>query len=659
MRLASIVTAALLGAACTVEPQDSDTVETCDGSQLVCQGEQRVWVNCEGDTLYPEDRCMGTTTCIDEDDDGEPIEAVCFEQCGVEQDHTICDPDEPGEIYWVDGCGEVTGIAETCDQWSTCDDTGGTPACTCEPEEILSCETLSGGGAGLYDETAIVNAGACDADDVVEECGFGTKCYQETGFFDDEPVCARSLTSAAALSPYYDNGCSFADWVRVPTNLDIDCRCRTTGDGGSGGGYVDPISQANPGNAIINCRPLGELVGQQWPLEWGSGPSFKPYHTASGTGGDFFGGAFDPVSRELYNVVRWGNSAYVRTGAVVAFQVDTGARRVVSGLYPSNAGIVEYGSGYDTPRPLGNAGDPQPLTGASSIKLGADGMLYVVGGGLGETSNKQRFIVRVHPQTGERTLVWMAQHAGSAGQNSTGDLTDTYGQCTRPGNETIPGVPDSVAFTPNAFTLDDDGNFYMTYHGVREGDGLVRISADGSTCEVLSQFGGDEGDVGGGFTPQNGALEGLMLHDGKAWTVSLWGDLITIDPATGDRTVVGASPSSGYTGVGYQNLFWDDTRDVVWAVGNHSAYTGSVIDPTNGQRESIFGDSDDYATPILQSDYGYTRSVTSSMLGNGNGVFHGAVVLDPLDNDIVWFTIQGGGLGKLELSTFNTYVHSM
>ncbi len=148
-----------------------------------------------------------------------------------------------------------------------------------------------------------------------------------------------------------------------------------------------------------------------------------------------------------------------------------------------------------------------------------------------------------------------------------------------------------------------------------------------------------------------------MLPDDKVWGVSPWGDLLTFDIATGNRVSV-SPPNGTYQGIGYQNIFWDDTRDIVWATGDHAAYVGSVIGPVTGQRESVFGDSDEFPNPLLQSDYGFTRSVTSSMLGNGNGIFHGSLVLDPEDNDIVWFIINGGGLGKMELSTFNTYVHS-
>ncbi|MCB9670806.1 MAG: hypothetical protein H6734_15100 [Alphaproteobacteria bacterium] len=658
-----------LDATCTDTDENGDPITpyclpdpVCD-DVTTCEGNRPVVRTCDGILVEYLPDCATNEVCRDEDDAGNAIPGECYAPCGDPQDHLVCDPNDLADVHYADACDNITGIAEDCHENATCDDVGGAPVCVCTTEVTPTCSFDSAGGDGLYDLTSIVDTSSCEADATIETCDFGTKCYQETGFFGDQPVCARSVTTEAAASPYYDNSCSFADWVRHPTDLDIDCRCRVTGDGGSGGGYVDPTTQANPGNAIINCRPLGELVGQAWPLAYGSGPSFMAYHTNAGTGGDFFGGDFDPVTRELFTVVRWGNASYSRTGSVLAFQVDSGARRVISGLYPdSNLGIVTYGSGYDTPRALGQAGADQPLTGASALKMGPDGMLYVWGGGLGETPNKQRFIVRVDPTTGVRTKVWQSQHDGSAGQGDTGDLTATYGQCVRHGDT---GTPNSVAFTPNAFAIDDAGNFYSTFHGVREGDGLVRISADGTTCEFLSRFGagGSTGtppaDIGGGFTPQTGALEGLMLKDGKAWTVTLSGALITMDLTTGDRVAVGPVPSGGYTGIGYQNIFWDDTRNVVWAVGNHAPYTGSVIDPLTGQRESVFGDSTDYPNPILQSDYGVARSVTNSMLGNGNGVFHGSFTLDPLDDDIVWFIIQGGGLAKMELSTFNNYVHSM
>ena len=111
------------------------------------------------------------------------------------------------------------------------------------------------------------------------------------------------------------------------------------------------------------------------------------------------------------------------------------------------------------------------------------------------------------------------------------------------------------------------------------------------------------------------------------------------------------------------NLFWDDTRDVLWAVGTEAPYVGAIVDPATGRRESVFGDtglSDFGDEAILRSVYGVVRSVTSpsSVLTNGNTLGYGGFILDPADPDIVFGVLKSGGLMKMELGTFNSYVHS-
>jgi hypothetical protein len=86
------------------------------------------------------------------------------------------------------------------------------------------------------------------------------------------------------------------------------------------------------------------------------------------------------------------------------------------------------------------------------------------------------------------------------------------------------------------------------------------------------------------------------------------------------------------------------TREVVWGVGDHARSIGSVIDPTNGQRESSYRDTAEHANPILKSDYAERRSVSQSMLGNANGHRRGPVMLDPNDSNIVYVVVSAGGL---------------
>jgi len=48
----------------------------------------------------------------------------------------------------------------------------------------------------------------------------------------------------------------------------------------------------------------------------------------------WYGAELDPVARELYALVLWTDSTYERTGTVVAWNLDTKDRRVVTGIFP-------------------------------------------------------------------------------------------------------------------------------------------------------------------------------------------------------------------------------------------------------------------------------------------------------------------------------------
>jgi hypothetical protein len=270
----------------------------------------------------------------------------------------------------------------------------------------------------------------------------------------------------------------------------------------------------------------------------------------------------------------------------------------------------------------------------------------------------------VDPTTGERSLVWQSQwYQSGGGGGGSGDITATYGQCLRHGSH-IGRINDSVWMSNSAFAITDDG-FYLAFDDSRSGTGVVHISSDGSTCEFVARWGArasggvTPADIGGGYDPSDTDLRGMLVHEGEIFVVQvLTNDLIAIDLDTGDRRMVSNADDGVYTGIGYQNMFWDDTRDLLWAVGNHAPFTGSVIDITTGQRESIYADTDEFASPLLQSDYGFVRSVNTGMIGRGNGIHYGTVVLDPEDNNKVWFTLEPAAMGVMELSTFNSMVIS-
>jgi hypothetical protein len=538
---------------------------------------------------------------------------------------------------------------------------------------------IGGALSNLYEETYIQKVRECTDDvynpnDFIEDCGFGSVCFHEVGFNGGAPLCHRSIDASQSDKPYYDYGCGTAPlWQRNPTGLQVDCRCRTTGDSeggasgtlGDGNGYVDPTQDppSYPGGPVINCATQDKMTTKTWPVAFGLGPRFNAWYQQNSSEARWFSADVDPDTREMFAIIRWSNADYVNSATIVAWNLDTGDRRIVTGLYPKPDSSQEaFGFGYLSPKP-GNSGTvtEQPLSGANVLRIGPDNMLYTLGGGLDGPSST-REIVRIDPTTGERTLAWKSQDDPDV------DITGTWaGQCFRPDAY---GEEESIAFQWQAFEVGPDGTFYLSMHGIREGDGIVSISADGQTCSYHSRWGGSGHNPGGGGTPVPAPtpigggidispgfpVQGLLFHDGLIHGV-VKTDLFSFNLANGNRQK-DTWNNGVYAGIGYSNMFWDPTRNVIWAVGTVAQEEGSIVDLATGRRESIYADSEWGDQSVLQSDYATMQSISNTMLANANSIGRGGVILDPGNNNIIFAVLQSGGLVKMELSTFNNFVFS-
>lgn len=629
----------------------------------------------------------------------ETIDATCL----LPSNDTVCKEGDK-HVYKSNACGVATTRKTTCTTAMSCevmDD--GQAHCSCPLMEATVCRSDSSLST-LYEPSAVWKkractnpAGAQKASDRIEDCEWGSVCFREDGFNGDDAQCRRSIDASQKDMPYYNFGCgTFDRWLRHPTSLEMDCRCRYVGDGqggagGTGNALADPNNTdinngARPGGPIINCMSGDSMPDYEWPVKYGDGPSFNAWYQQNASGASWFGGDVNPATREMFAIVKWTNPQYYKSATVVAWNLDTKNRRVVSGLHPDpQEGLKAYGTGYLSPKvnaatagfdedgdgddggPDTGAAATQPLTGANVLRLVTEQdettSIYTYGGGTGESSSTQREIVRINPTTGERTLVWQAQSA------LTGDITATHGQCFRPGPA---GENLSIAYQAQAFEVGPDGTFYLSMHGVREGDGIVSISADGKTCTVHSRWGGGGYNPGGGVTPvpapaaigtgpslQPFPVKGLLFHDGKIFGVYKT-DLYSFDLTNGNWRLESHAAQT-YKGMGYANMFWDPTRSVVWALGDHASPTGTIVDLSTGRREAVYADTDpkEYSNNhILRSVYGTAESVSYSMLGVGNSIGNGGAILDPADNNILYAVLKSGGLMKLELSTFNNYVYS-
>jgi hypothetical protein len=638
--------------------------------------------------------------------------AGCQEEASA---RVVCNPDDRTATYHADACGQSGEVAEQCPGiWLCIPGEGGADA-ECGCGDIESEGRCYNEFPGLYGTNLIAKENVCGSvntnpEDAIEVCPAGTRCDTING---NPPACVRSIHESQRDSPYYDYSCGgFTAWLEHPTKLGADCRCRFIGDIGvdpqdvpGDGDVCDPINDLNRNGQIQNCTMSSRWAQEPWPIDYGEGQSFRAFRDNTAFSGDFMGGVWLEETRELVAVMLWTRPEFGDTGSVVAFQVDTGDRRIISGVYPdpdlaTSPGAVpfedflvshaaangaeasyldpddpdiatlnlpygHFGSGYLSRSRLTNQPYLQPLSGASVVRLGPDGMLYVGGAQTGQGSARWYEIVRVHPQTGHRELVWKSQFYANS-RNQSGEIADTYGQCFRHGFETY--YRQSVEITNHSLIVAGDGTFYVGFDDPRMGSGLLRIAADGSTCDFASRFGATERetdgvdvlppDIGGGYVPSNPDwFYGGLEHDGLLYFVRQFkNELVSFDPVTGDRALVSEPPGNAYGGIGYMNMWWDEERQLMATMGSTIVNAGSWIKLETGERQSMF--SDGAGAELVRSVYPELRDLEVSMLGKGNGFYRGAAIIDPRNPDLLYMMPEPAALGVMELSTFNSMITS-
>lgn len=532
------------------------------------------------------------------------------------------------------------------------------------PKSELSICVYPGslGGTTLYNNSYV--ALKSDPKTPIEQCDFGSSCRQDKRLDNGKAQCVRSITNEE--SPYYNYGCgTYTEHVLFPTNLEVDCRCRVTGTGHK---YLDPNDKnTDPEEGIINCANPTNQMKRKWPVKYGKGPKFDAWRRNGIT--RWTGGIFRPETREFFSVVRWTDPSHVYSGSIVAWNIDTKNRRVVTGLYPDRRrGMKEYGSGY-----LSDAvkkGQPkQPLTGPSIMKWGNDGMIYLLAGGTGEGTNTRAEIIKINPDNGERSLVWKAQNAKHSPK-----ADEKYGQCYRPDGK-YPKEK-SVGTIAMAFEVGPKNEFYLSMHDVRAGDGILKISPDAKTCTPVSVWGNAKGHNPGGKQKNAPAykhvgkgkfiqfpVKGMLYRDDPEYGPMIYGvsknDLYSFTLEDGFRALE-TFENGTYSGIGYTRMVYmeKDGRPFIMATGNHSG-ANAFVELGAGTREPIKADVKNLDDPLFKSAYGVARSVNmNGALGNVNRVTYGGMMIDPKNPDIVYGVLGHGALVQLELSTFNSMIWS-
>ncbi len=289
------------------------------------------------------------------------------------------------------------------------------------------------------------------------------------------------------------------------------------------------------------ARPDTVLAGSL-----GTGPAI----VASGLG-DLNGG-FIEGSRLVAAVAYSTSSTMAATGSVVAVDLATGDRTVISGTYKDAAtGRQSVGSGPD----WGSVNDVQP---------GPDGWYAITALG----------VYRVDPATGARTLVI--------------DSANTATRCTVGTTKVIPRK-DTLAIGP-------DKSVYLALSNSPAGTGVGLVAVKAGVCRIVSLGGGPSGSsVGSGATMTNGYFRSVRFQGSKIWALEFVSkSLMTVDPASGSRVRVSATGTmpvgSGTIDVGSGWLGFAaggaPVYTTLYDVANRLLTLGA-IDPTNGARTQV------------------------------------------------------------------------
>ena len=386
-------------------------VQECGGDreQLVCDPT-------DDGAVYYADRCGNITTKAADCDladfevcDDSTGDAVCARDCGANSDHKECDPADPDAVYWANGCGEITSKFTDCNNGKQCAPNGsGSVACLCEPTDDVACY----GTNRLYSPSGIAVVDSCGitTDVAVEECLNGEVCREIEG----SPTCWSSVLDTS--SEYYIRGCTLNLYLDAPTELPMDCRCRRSTSG----------TGMSLGSGIIQCWP----VATSWNRghRFATGPHFYSVSSNRQSGG----GVLDETTNKLYFAFNWSDGTYTEAGLIGAFDITTGERSIVSGVYKDpSLGYQTYGSGHVSARYNSNGGQLEATTMpyVQDVEMGDDGYLYA----LSSDTATNVEITRVDPATGERTLMWKREVPG---------LTSGFGQCRgrAPTRATPPGL---------------------------------------------------------------------------------------------------------------------------------------------------------------------------------------------------------------------------
>lgn len=338
-------------------------------------------------------------------------------------------------------------------------------------------------------------------------------------------------------SPYYDRGCELVQHREYKSDLQADCRCFTNQTPSSG---IDLCKR--PYNVNLDGIAIGE------------GPSIAGLHLA-----EYLGGFLDESEGPEGTIYVSGGfgPSLDRAGVILKVDVATGDRTVLmeSGPYEGPS-WGELGA-FD--RRVGYVHDVQPGPGRTLYAFADD------------SYERNEMVLAIDRDTGAVELVW-----------TTNGL---YGETTPFGFCETTDSPYRLQLSTTGFAVDPEGRVYLPFANPTQGRGILRLSADFTSCEVVTGIGIPEATRGEGpFL--SGFVQGFTFHEGRLYAFTTAPkQFFAVDLATGDRTLLaepaGVTPTERWAR-------WDAGRNVWWLGGMTNGVSIDAFDPVTGTTASIF-----------------------------------------------------------------------
>ena len=450
----------------------------------------------------------------------------------------------------------------------------------------------------------------------------------------------------------------------LPTKFPIDCRALDR-------------RPTSPAEAVQNWNFRCQRVADQWGkgarFGTGIGPAqlMTGFPTKPGTS-RYWGGFLDNAKRKIYIGSTWSDNRDVggdpklkNFGVLYEIDIDwskpesVGNRKVISGKYLSRQGDVDVGSG-------------ETLRTVRTIKKGKDGMFYAFTMDPGSLAT----IVKIDPSNGNRSIVWTEKPILYS--DKTEFPKDQCEQGSVPQAQGVMGsVPASsrrskqVNFSGQPFEMNPNtGEFYLIPIKGTGPQGIMKISADGSTCSWVTRMRAEgnnkytdnaankadatygqpngAGPRGTGFTSMTFDGTNPYYHEikGKAWLyVSSGNSYWRADVETGNRELV-VQQEPGDT-----NSVWDPVRNFLWTSGTGNGSGIAPVTINDEDNPKLLGN-----IFCLNPSAAWFQCIRG--VGEAGPMLRGGLFLDPSDGNLI-MAHDAVGLVRIEVATGNTYTFSL